>query len=85
MLPSPDVAPDRPTRARFVVLALLCSLTFILYVDRVCMGQAEQSIRADLGLDKRQMGAIAGRSPSLTHCLRWSRGVGETATGPEAC
>jgi MFS transporter, ACS family, glucarate transporter len=60
MLSSPEIASERPSRARYVVLALLCSLTFILYVDRVCMGQAEQSIRSELGLNKAQMGAVAG-------------------------
>lgn len=60
MSPSPELLPERPSHARYVVLALLCSLTFILYVDRVCMGQAEQSIRAELGLNKAQMGAVAG-------------------------
>jgi MFS family permease len=37
----------RPTRARYVVLAFLCALAFILYLDRVCLGQAEESIRRE--------------------------------------
>ena len=44
--------------ARYVVLAFLCSLVFILYIDRVCIGQAEQHIRKDLGLSKTQMGWV---------------------------
>ena len=31
---------QRPTRARYGVVAFLCGLTFILYLDRVCIGQA---------------------------------------------
>ena len=36
--PFPD--PARPTWARFGVLLFLCSLAFVLYIDRVCIGQA---------------------------------------------
>ena len=45
-----------PTRVRFGVMAFLCSMALLLYVDRVCIGQAADSIRADLGLTKTQMG-----------------------------
>ena len=36
-MPSPH---DRPTRARLSLLGYLCALTFVLYVDRVCIAQA---------------------------------------------
>ena len=29
-----------PTRVRFGVMAFLCSMALLLYVDRVCIGQA---------------------------------------------
>src|SRR5437667_3833548 len=50
---------DSPTRARFGVLAFLCTLALVLYLDRVCIGQAEKSIREQLHLTKSQMGFIA--------------------------
>lgn len=30
---------ERPTHARYGVLAFLCVLTLILYLDRLCIGQ----------------------------------------------
>ena len=51
---------SRPSRARFTLLALLCTLTGILYLDRVCMAQALQPIQAELGLTDTQMGLVLG-------------------------
>ncbi len=52
-----------PTRRRFsrrgrsyCVLAFLCSLSFVLYLDRVCIGQAAPAIQEELGLTNTQMG-----------------------------
>ena len=51
--PPPDLAPDaaagKPTRTRYGVLGFLCSLSFVLYLDRVCIGQAAVPIQRDLG------------------------------------
>src|SRR5687767_10791228 len=44
----------RPTRARLTVLAFLCTLTFILYLDRVCIQQALPAIEAELNLTTMQ-------------------------------
>jgi MFS transporter, ACS family, glucarate transporter len=49
---------ERPSRVRFVVLTHLCLLAFILYLDRVCIGQAGPAIAADLGLDDTQLGIV---------------------------
>jgi sugar phosphate permease len=46
----------KPTRIRFGVLAFLWTLALLLYVDRVCIGQAESSIRATLHLEKWHIG-----------------------------
>src|SRR5919198_1509062 len=46
--------PPPPTRARFVVLGFLCALTFVLYLDRVCISQALVSIKAELHLSDVQ-------------------------------
>jgi MFS family permease len=45
-----------PTRARYGVLGFLCSLSFVLYLDRVCIGQAAPAIKADLKLSNTEMG-----------------------------
>lgn len=51
----PLIAIERPTSARYVTLGFLCALTFILYLDRMCIGQAATSIEQDLQLSKWQM------------------------------
>jgi sugar phosphate permease len=48
-----------PRHARRIVLALLCSMSFILYLDRICMGQAIPAIRADLDISKTHMSFVA--------------------------
>jgi MFS family permease len=40
---------EGPSRARWVVLAMLCSMSFVLYIDRVCMSQAIVPIGDDFG------------------------------------
>lgn len=47
-----------PTRARYGVLGLLCAMAFILYLDRICMGQAAPDIQRDLGLSYTEMGFV---------------------------
>lgn len=51
-------AESKPTKARHIVLMYLCSLTFILYLDRVCISQAASAIRADLRLEKTEMSYV---------------------------
>jgi ACS family glucarate transporter-like MFS transporter len=55
LAPSADV---RPTRGRLVVLAFLCGLSFVLYLDRVCMSQALKPIKTEMGLDDQQMAFV---------------------------
>lgn len=43
-----DSAP--PTKTRFVVLGVLCLLSGVLYLDRICISQALPSIQSDLNL-----------------------------------
>lgn len=45
-----------PTRYLLIVATFVLSM--LLYVDRVCISAAEDSIRADLNFDKRQIGWI---------------------------
>ena len=52
--PSPESSENlmRPSNTRFGVLAFLCSMAFILYLDRICFGQAATQIQEmDIPLD----------------------------------
>jgi ACS family glucarate transporter-like MFS transporter len=49
---------ERPTRARLIVLTLLCSLSFVLYLDRVCIGQAVKPIEQEMGISHKRMSVI---------------------------
>lgn len=53
--PEPEGAPPSPTRARFVVAGWLCGLSGLLYLDRICMGQAVVPIQTELGLTNTAM------------------------------
>ena len=46
---------ERPTNARYGVLAFLCVLTLILYLDRLCIGQALTNIEEEWHLDDGDM------------------------------
>ena len=47
-----------PTNARRVTLAYLCSLSLVLYLDRMCIGKAAPFIQDDLDLRDWQMGYV---------------------------
>src|SRR5436190_14793204 len=49
---------SRPTRVRYGVMAYLCALAFILYIDRICIGQAGTAMKAELGLSNFQWGLV---------------------------
>ena len=53
-----STAAGRPTRSRFVVLGWLCALAFILYLDRVCIGQAVKPIQDEMRLTNLEMGFV---------------------------
>ena len=73
-VPAEDSPPARaaleqpPTRVRYGVLAFLCTLALLLYIDRVCIGQAADSIQKEFGLSKGQMGWIFNAF-TLAYCL----------------
>src|SRR6266849_2169154 len=46
------------TRVRYGVLAFLCSLSFVLYVDRICISQAAPSIESDLDISHSNMSIV---------------------------
>lgn len=47
-----------PTRARYGVLGLLCAMSFILYLDRICISQAVDPITEELELTDTQMSFV---------------------------
>ncbi|HEY7155805.1 MAG TPA: MFS transporter [Gemmataceae bacterium] len=57
--PIPVLA-SRPTYVRHLVLAALCAITTINYIQRNSLGGAETTIRADLGLDRNDTGDAMG-------------------------
>ena len=48
----------RPTWVRYRVLAFLASMTFVLYLDRVCLGQAAPLMQMELGLSDTALGFV---------------------------
>src|SRR4051794_24270924 len=52
--------PAEPTRVRYGVLGYLCALSFILYIDRNCIGKAAPDMQIDLGLSETEMGLVFG-------------------------
>lgn len=59
MSQSPDFPSERPTNARYTVLGFMCSLAFVLYLDRICISQAATDIKRDLNLSNTEFGYVA--------------------------
>ncbi len=58
-MPEPEPETElSPTRARFIVAAWLCGLSGILYLDRICMGQAVVPIQEELELSNTAMSYV---------------------------
>ena len=68
LVPTSVATEPRPIAARFGVLVFLCTLALLLYIDRVCIGQAATSIRRDLGLSETQL-AWVFNAFILPYCL----------------
>jgi MFS family permease len=56
--PPRDTTSSRPTHVRFVVLALVCTLALVTYLDRVCIMRVQGNMKQDLLLDDVQMGWV---------------------------
>lgn len=50
---------DPPTRTRFVLVAWLCGLSAILYLDRICWSQAADPIQKEFDLSYKQLSYIS--------------------------
>lgn len=51
---------QKPTRARYFLIAILFFHTINTYMDRACISSAAESIQADLDITKQMMGYIFG-------------------------
>ena len=73
-----SVLEPRPTWARFGVLLFLCSLAFVLYIDRVCIGQAADDISLSLNLNKEQMSWVMNAF-IIAYCIFevWTGSMGD--------
>ena len=49
---------EQPTRVRYLVLAFLAAMTFILYLDRSCISQAAPAIQKELQISETQKAMI---------------------------
>ena len=49
---------EPPTRVRYIVLAFLAAMTFILYLDRSCISQAAPAIQKELHITETQKAMI---------------------------
>ncbi len=56
--PAQHASGQPPTRVRYGVMGLLCALAFVLYIDRICIGQAGTAMKAELGLSNFQWGLV---------------------------
>src|SRR5436309_4914461 len=55
---SSPAALQKPTRVRYGVLGLACSLSMITYLDRVCFGSVADYIKDEFGLTYTQRGLL---------------------------
>jgi sugar phosphate permease len=64
----PPADDRRPTRVRHRVLALLCALALVLYLDRLCISKAAPAIEEELGVSHTQMGVVFAAF-TVAYCL----------------
>jgi len=57
---NPQVATERATHTRYVVVVFAVLLAVLSYIDRVTLSQAAPYISRDLKFSKEQMGGIFG-------------------------
>ena len=56
--PEPEEPELPPTHTRFTLVAWLCGLSGILYLDRICMGQAIVPVQRELGLSNTEVSFV---------------------------
>lgn len=65
---------ERPTRVRYLIIAVTILMAVLLYLDRFCVSFAERYIRADLGLTDTQMAWFIS-------LFFWSYALGQVPSG----
>src|SRR5262249_30397534 len=58
MSPPGAPPPARPSRARFVFLTLAALLSFLLYLDRICISESGAAFAREFHLDKLLLGCV---------------------------
>lgn len=56
----PQLSTTAPTQVRHRVLGFLCLMSFILYLDRICISQAAKRMEEDLDISHTAMGFVFG-------------------------
>jgi len=57
-MPHAGIILPQPTRARFVTLSFICSMAFVLYLDRVCISQALKPMKEEFELTNTQTSLV---------------------------
>jgi MFS transporter, ACS family, glucarate transporter len=57
MMPRPHPSPAPATHVRYWIIVFAVTLAVITYIDRVCISFAAPAISAELGLNKKELGA----------------------------
>jgi predicted MFS family arabinose efflux permease len=66
---APSLTPARPTRGAWVVLAILCFVYVLNFLDRQLLSILAKPIQDDLGVTDGQLGMIGGLYFALFYCL----------------
>ena len=81
-----DPGPNQqPTMIRYGVLAFLAAMTFVLYLDRVCMGKAAPRMQENWASPTPEWDSSSPPSRSLMRYSRSRRAGGVTSTGLAEC
>ena len=70
---------------RYRVLGFLAAMTFVLYLDRVCIGQAAPQIQKDLDISETAWGYVVAAFTLAYALFECRRGGGETGSARAAC
>src|SRR3954452_22102635 len=56
----PTLSPRRPTRVRYMVVAVTAFAAMWMYIDRVCFSTLSPAIGKDLGINRDEMSYVLG-------------------------
>jgi sugar phosphate permease len=52
------MSPSSPSRHRWVIVAILCGVAFVLYVDRINISVSAPHIATEFGLSSQSLGNV---------------------------